>query len=405
VYEKLSDIHESLGDYKASIKYCKTGLRMTQGTEAAYTFKANIAWLYTRLNQYVRAQKECDDILNKKKQMNQQVLGDTYVTLGVLNMHQGNFRKADFYYKKSLKIREAMGDKKRIAACYLDLGINYQQKFNIKLSEKYYTRALSIYKEIGYQESILLTYNNMGTLFSDYDLARAEEYYLKALTQAKLIGARMAVAFLYINLASINSNRLMDYQAQQNYSRALEIAKEIGLHEAVIISNLGLSELHRRKGNVKKGKRHLAIAYRLAKRYDVKYRIIECQQEEMEYLLLAQKVRRADLLAKRIFMQLRKEQSIEHKVYSFTYRARIFVELKKFAQAHAYYSKAYNYVKALPSNKIAGEILYLRGVAYKKERRLKEALKMFLRANQIFEAIGNLRYLDKIEQEITHGEE
>ena len=405
VYEKLSDIYESLGDYKASIKYCKTGLKMTQGTEAVYTFKANIAWLYTRLSQYVRAQKECDDILKRKQQMNQQVLGDTYVTLGVLNMDQGNFRKADFFYKKSLKIREAMGDKKRIAACYLDLGINYQQKFNIKLSEKYYTRALSIYKEIGYQKNILLTYNNMGTLFSDYDLARAEEYYLKALKQAKLIGARMAVTFLYINLGSINMNRLMDYQAQQNYSCALEIAKEIGLHDAVIIGNLGLSELHRRKGNVKKGKRHLATAYRLAKQYDVKYRIIECQQEEIEYLLLARQVRRADLLAKRIFTKLRREQSIEHKVYSFTYRARIFVELKEFTKAHTYYTKAYNYVKALPPNRIAGEIHYLRGVAYKKEKRHKEALKMFLRANQIFEEVGNLRYLDKIEQEITHGAE
>lgn len=405
VYEKLSKIHESLGDYKASLKYCRAGLKMTQGTEAVYTFKTNSAWLYTCLNQYARAQKECDDILKKKKQMGKQVLGDTYVILGVLNMAQGNFRKADLYYKKSLKIREAMGDKKRIAACYLDLGVNYQQKFNIRLSEKYYARALDIYKEIGYQENILLTYNNMGTLFSDYDLARAEEYYLKALKQAKLIGARVTTAFLYINLGSINVNRLMDYQAQQNYRYALEIAKDVGLHEAVIVSNLGLSELHRGKGNLKRGKNHLTTAYRLAKRYNVKYRAIECLQEEMEYLLLARQVKRADLLSKKIFTQLRQERSIAHKVYSLIYRARIFVESKKFTKAHTYYNKAYTYVKALPPNRIAGEIFYLRGVAYKKEKRLKESLKMFLRANQIFEAVGNLRYLDKIEQEITHGED
>lgn len=403
VYEKLSKVYESLGDYKNSLKACRAGLKMTEGTDAVYMFKTNIAWLYATLNQYSRAQKECEDILKRKKQMSKQVLGDTYVILGVLNMATGKFKKADLYYKKSLRLREMIGDKKRIAACYLDLGVNYQQKFNIKLSEKYYTRALNMYQEIGYQENVLLTFNNMGTLFSDYNLARAEEYYLKALKQATLIGAKVTIAFLYINLGAINYNRLMDYQAQQNYRRALEISKEIGLHEGVIVSNLGLSELHRGKRNIKKGKQHLGTAMRLAKRHNVKYRTIECLQEELEYLLLSKQIKRADLLSKKIFTQLKQERSMSHKIYSLIFRARIFVESKKFVKAHTYYNNAYSYIKTLPPNKIAGEIFYLRGVAYTKERRLKEALKMFLKANQIFEAVGNLRYLDKIEQEMSHA--
>ena len=83
------------------------------------------------------------------------------------------------------------------------------------------------------------------------------------------------------------------------------------------------------------------------------------------------------------------------------YRARILVASGNYTRAHNYYSRAFNYVKTLPENKISGEIYYLRGVAYKKEGRLKESLKMHLQAGQIFRKVGNLRYLEKIEQEIA----
>ncbi|MGD8978606.1 MAG: hypothetical protein PVH23_00870, partial [candidate division WOR-3 bacterium] len=65
------------------------------------------------------------------------------------------------------------------------------------------------------------------------------------------------------------------------------------------------------------------------------------------------------------------------------------------------FAKAYGYVANLPENKIAGEIYYLRGVAYKKEGKLKESLRMFLEADAICKKIGNLRYIDRIEKEIA----
>ena len=77
------------------------------------------------------------------------------------------------------------------------------------------------------------------------------------------------------------------------------------------------------------------------------------------------------------------------------------VNFKEYARAHVYYNRALNLVKSLPENRFLGEIYYLKGIAYKKDGKLKEALKMFLEANRIFETIGNLLYLDKIEKEIA----
>ncbi len=386
---------------KNSLKFRHAGLKMTQGTDAVYTFRTSIAWLYTLLGQYQRARRECEDMLKKKNQMSRQALSDLVVILGVIYMRVNKFKETELYFKDGLKIREKMGDKRSIGACYLDLGVNYERQFNIKLSEKYYSKALKIYEELGYQDSILLTYNNIGALHTNFDLIKAEEYYCKAPKQAKLISARRIIVYLYYNIGVIHHNRLMDDQALMNYNRALKIAKEINYREGIIIINLGLSTFHREKGRIKKGKSHLKAALRLAKELNVKYRTIDCMKEQLEYYLLSKQFRKADTLSKNVFAQLKKERSVNYKIDRLIYRAKTLAGLNKYSETHAYYNKAYNYVKSLSSNRIVGELFYLRGVAYKKEKRRKDALKIFLRAIEIFKAVGNLRYLDKIEQEIS----
>jgi diguanylate cyclase (GGDEF)-like protein len=402
VCEKLGNVYESMGDYKNSFKQYETGLEITQGTDAVYTFRAAIAWLYTRLGQYSRAQKECEDILKKKRQMSRQTLSDTYIILGVVYLRTGKFKMAEECLKKSLKIRQSIGDKKRIAACYLDLGLNNHQKFNIKLSVKFYNMALDIYEEIGHQEGILITFNNLGALYGSYDIPKAEAFYLKALKTAKLIGAKRTIVFLYNNLGAIEYNRLMKDQALLNYRQALKAAKEINFHTGVIFSNLSLSEYYRDARKIKKGKSHLEAALRVAKKLNIKYLNIDCLKEEIDYLLISRQLKKADALSRKMFDQLRTDRSVAYKIDSIVFRAKILVRLKQYKKAHSYYKKAFNYVKSLPANRIGGEIYYLMGVAYKGEGKLKEALEMFLEANRIFKAIGNLRFLDKIEQEIAN---
>jgi len=402
VYESLGKVYENMGDYRNSIKSYEIGLKKTRGTDAVYTFRTSIAWLYTRLGQYMRAQKECEDILRKRRQLSKQTLGDTYVILGVVYLRLGKFKEAEIYLKKSLKIGESVGDKKRIAACYLDLGLNYFEKFDFKSSEDLYLKALKIYEEIGYQEGILIAFNNIGALYANYNIPKAEEFYLKALKQAKLIGAKRTIVYLYNNLGALEYNRLMYDQALQDYKQALKFAKEMNFPVGIIFCNLGLSEFFRETGKAKKGKVHLKTALRVAKELNIKFLNIDCLREEIEYALLSKQLKKANSFSKMMSAQLRKERSISYKIDSLIYRGKILVASKKYAEAQSYYNKAYNYVKPLRSNRYAGMIYYLRAIAYKKEGKLKEALKMFLKANKIFETIGNLRYLDKIEKEIAH---
>jgi len=401
VYEKLGSLCESMGDYKMSFKYYQKGLKMTQGTDAVFTFRTEIAWLYTRLGKYLRAGKECQDILKKKQQMSKQVLGDVSVILGVVQCRIGKFKQAETWLKKALKIRETIGDKTGIAACYLDLGLNYYQKFNFRMSEKFYTRALHIFEEIGHQQNILYTLNNLGALYANYDLPKAEKFYLKALKKAKLIGAKRTIVYLHNNLGAIEYNRMMIDQALKNYRQALKYARIMNFHEGIVFSSLDLSEIHREIGRFKKGRVYLEKAKKVSKHIDMKYFDIDCLQEEIEYLLYENKYKRADVLSKKILAQTRRDRSKEYKIGSYLYRGRVLTALKQYAQAHAYFRRAFAYVKSLPPNRIGGEILYQRGITFKSEGKLKESLKMFIEANRIFEATGNLRFIDKIEHDIA----
>ena len=401
VYEKLGNVYEKMGKYKTSLKYYEQGMKITEGTAAAFVFKASVAWLHTRIGQYACAKDECDEMLRKKKQMSRQTLGDVYVILGVVLLRLGKFNRAEQYFKKSLRIRRSIGDRKNVAACYVDLGLNYQGKFDIKMSERFFNKALSIYQEVGYQEGILITLNNLGVMYASYDLPKAEAYCLEALSKAKLIGAKRTIVLLYNNLGMISYNRLMSDIALQNFRKALKLAREIRFYEGMIFASISLSELYRERNNIARGRKHLEKGMQVAREINVKFLNIDCLMEKIEYELRKKQYSRAGRLVRKMTMQLKTESNTLYRIYNLLYRARVSVELGKYAKAHKDFGKAYGYVANLPENKIAGEIYYLRGVAYKKEGRSKEALKMFLEADAICKKIGNLRYIDKIEQEIA----
>jgi diguanylate cyclase (GGDEF)-like protein len=401
VYEKQGNVYEKMGQYNRALKYYEKGMNITKGTNAVYIFRAAIAWLYTRMGQYARAKAECAGMLKKRKRMSGHALGDVYVILGIVLLRTGKFNEAEKYFKKSLKIRRSIGDKKNIAACYVDLGLNYQGKFNIKMSEKFFNRALGIYQEVGYQEGILITLNNLGVMYANYDLPKAEAYCLEALSRAKLVGAKRTIVLLYNNLGMISHNRLMSEQALEYFMHSLRTAKEIRFYEGIIFASISLSEFYREKGSVRKGKNYLDAALRIAGEINIKFLSIDCVMEEIEYYLRAGKYKKAQGLVRRMTAQLKTESNVLYRLYNLIYRARVLAALGDNSRVQPLYRQAQSHLRALPANKISGEIFYLRGVAYKREGRFKDALEMFLEADRTFKVVGNLRYLDRIEQEIA----
>ncbi len=400
VYQKYGKLYENTGDYQKSLAMYETGEKLTGSTGAAYAFQSDIAWLLTRMGKYREARKKCEVILRKRTQLNRQTLGDVYTIIGVIDLRLGKIEKAECEFRKALRIRAASGDKKRIAACYLDLGLSHADRFDFKKARQFYEKAAAIYEGIGYQEGILVIYNNLGALYASHDLSKSEEYYLKALGRARLIGARRTLTYLFNNLAGIQLN-LVRYEASlNNYRQAVKTAREINFHEGIIFANLGLSEIFRELKKPKQGEKYLKAALREAEQMKMKYLTIDCMKEQIEYLLLAGKIKKAEGLALGIMKQSRVENITAYKIDSLMYRAKIMNALRQYKKAHRLLERAHGLIKPLGDNRLQGNLLYLKGITYKQEEELKDAMQMFVAASEFFKKIGNLRYLDRIEKEI-----
>ncbi|MGQ9534529.1 MAG: diguanylate cyclase [bacterium] len=401
IYYELGYINENIGDYKKALYYYTKGLKIAGQTSASYQFKAAMVWVYTRIGQYLKAKKECEQLLKKEKQIPKPELALILITYGVVLLDLGDLEGSVSYLKKALDIRQNLGDKKGMAACYLDIAIVYQQQLNFSVCEEYLKNSLKLYEEIGYQAGIIATLFNFGALYFDYSLTRAEDYFNRALRIAKLIGDKRTVAYIYDNLGSINLRRLMFDDALNSLKIALRYAEETDIIEGKCFINIHLSEFYRETGKKKKGMAHLKKAYRYAKELNLKKYFFDCQFEEIEYLLMDKNFKKAKLLSNTIFARLKNSPDLLRRVYAYIYQGKIASALKEYKKAQNYCNKALNIIVKLPDNSFTAEIYFLQGLTYKKQGKYHEALQMFLKANEIFMKLGNLLYLDRIEREIA----
>lgn len=401
LYNELGRIYEQQGDYPRSLSYLQEGLKKTAGSEMNYLFRSSLAWVYTRQGQYARAQKECRELLHQGKNLSPSVMASVLVTMGVVALNQGDINQAKINFMKSLKIRQAIGEKRRMPACYLDLAIAYQNRLDFSASEELYQKALRLYEEIGHQEGIAVTMLDLGSLYSNFDLLKAEEYYLQGLTIAKLIGSKRNLVYLYNNLGYVNFCRLIDDAAINNYRQANRLAKEIGFREGIIFTNLSLSELYREIGQLKKGQIHLQAARHIADQVNLKYHTLNCQIEEINYLLAQSALRSAERYCQQLLKKFDTERDLNYKFYWLLTYARVRRRQRRFREAQAILKQAKNLIKNLPSSIMTGEMKFEQALVLKSRGQLNRANQLMLEAFRIFEKTAHLRFMARIEEEMA----
>lgn len=402
IYHDLGKVYEQKGAYRESLKYYQAGLKIAAGTELAFLFRNAIAWANTRLGRYLKARKECEDILKSGKTLGKRTLGSVYVTLGVVALNDGDILRAENYFRESLKINEALGEKRRMSACYLDLAIAYQNRLDLKTAEELYRKALQLYEEIGYQEGIAIGHLDLGSLYSGFDLLKAEEMYLKGLAIAKLIGSKRNMVFLYNNLGFVNFNRMADDAALGNYRKSLELAKEISFEEGVSFACLSLSEFYRETGQPKMCRRYLQTAVRIAQKINSRYHIQNCLIEEINYLLAGKDRARADALSRKLIARVKSERDLNYKFFGLLTRGKVLAAMRKYRTAREFFKRAETIVQSLPGSLLTAELWYNKALLLKNQGMLPEANKAFLHSFRIYEKAANLRYMARIEEEMAH---
>jgi tetratricopeptide (TPR) repeat protein len=87
-----------------------------------------------------------------------------YRQLGNTAYLRGRLDEADDWYRRSLTIKEELGDRPRIAGSYHQLGITAQARERLDEADDWYRQALTITEELGDRPRMALTYAQLGHL-------------------------------------------------------------------------------------------------------------------------------------------------------------------------------------------------------------------------------------------------
>jgi tetratricopeptide (TPR) repeat protein len=88
----------------------------------------------------------------------------TYTALGNVAHARGRLEEADNWYRKSLTIDEALGDRPGVAMIYRQLGRTAQARGRLEEADNWYRKSLTISEELGDQSKMATTYGQLGLL-------------------------------------------------------------------------------------------------------------------------------------------------------------------------------------------------------------------------------------------------
>ena len=153
----------------------------------------------------------------------------TYAQLGNTARVRGRLDEADDWYRQALTFFEELGDRPHMAAIYHQLGMTAESRGRLEEAEDWYRKSLTIEEELGNRPAMAITYHQLGnTAYRRRQLDEADDWYRQALTIAEEIGDRSGIANTYHQLGMTAQDRGRLEEAEDWYRKSLTIAEEIG---------------------------------------------------------------------------------------------------------------------------------------------------------------------------------
>ena len=172
----------------------------------------------------------------------------TYHQLGNTARDRGRLDEADDWYRKSLQIKEELGNRPGMATSYHQLGITAQQRGRLDEADDWCRKSLAIEEELGNRPGMALSYHGLGLIAQDGGrLDEADDWCRKALAIEEELGNRRGMARVYHQLGMIAQHRGRLDEADDWYRKALAIEEELGdrPYMAATYHQLGITAQHR----------------------------------------------------------------------------------------------------------------------------------------------------------------
>jgi tetratricopeptide (TPR) repeat protein len=140
--------------------------------------------------------------------------------LGIIAQRRGDYDQALGWYRKSLEIEEALGNRAGMAGSYHQLGTLAQQRGDYDQALDWYRKSLEINEALGNRAGMAGSYHQLGTVAQqrgDYD--QALDWYRKSLEINEALGNRADMASSYHQLGTIAEIR-GDYDQALDWYRS-----------------------------------------------------------------------------------------------------------------------------------------------------------------------------------------
>ena len=222
----------------------ETLVLMPQGSREASAYLHQLGMVAQRRGDYDAALDWYRKSLAIKEQLgNRAGMASSYHQLGVVAHDRGDYDAALDWYKKSLAIQEQLGNRAGMSSSYHQLGMVAQRRGDYDAALDWYRKSLAIEEQLGNRAGMASSYHQLGTVAQhrgDYDAAL--DWYKKSLAILEQLGDRAGMASSYHQLGTVAHDR-GDYDAALDwYKKSLAIEEQLGNRAgmAATISQIGV---------------------------------------------------------------------------------------------------------------------------------------------------------------------
>lgn len=330
----------------------------------------------------------------EKKRYNLKGISVCYINLGSLFEDKSNYKKALYYLNEALKIQKMLGDRYNIINTYLNIGVTYMDNGKYKDAEQAFKESLNIAATFNLYRHHIATLNNLGALyFKSGDFSKAIDYYERAVERSRENKFHEGSFQSYNNLGEL-FEILGDYnQANEYYNKALELIPNINdeYMKSELYGNLGSVLTHLHKFGEAYG--FLVESLDFFKKMNAKAKIIEGYHKNAYYFYMTRNLESANYCLNAA-LQIAEELNHEYLIGK-TYYLMALVEkaepeqaLKLLKQAIEYFVKTNNnYDLALANYEYAQLLL--------EQDEWEQALQILKDNSKIIERYGAIKLLEQ----------
>jgi tetratricopeptide (TPR) repeat protein len=178
-------------------------------------------------------------------------LAVAYHQLGMVAEERGLYDKAEEWYRKSLRIEEALGNRSGMAYSYHQLGMVTQERGQLDDAEAWYRKSLALKEELGNRPGIATSYHQLGMIAEERGQPDdAEGWYLKSLALKEALGNRSSMASDYHQLGVVAQKRGHLESAEARYLESLAIQEALGNRPGMASSYHQLGMIAHQRGRL-----------------------------------------------------------------------------------------------------------------------------------------------------------